>query len=77
MPQRKDDSCSRKLIDSTFGRSTRPSTTTNFTAGNSAATFSTAEAWLKPMAAMMLAPWRASWRMICSRWAWLVISNSR
>ena len=38
---------------------------------------SAAEAWVKPTATMTVAPRRASWVMICSRWAALVISNSR
>ena len=77
MPQRNDDSCSRKLTDWTFGRSTVPSMIVNFTSGNSLATFSTAEACVKPTATMIVAPRRANWVMICSRCAALVISNSR
>ena len=60
IPQRNDDSCSRKLIDWTLGRSTTASMMVNFTAGNCLATFSTAEACVKPTATMMLAPRLAS-----------------
>jgi len=41
------------------------------------ATFSTAEAWVKPTATMIVAPRLASWASACSRWAALLISNSR
>ena len=77
IPQRNDDSCSRKLIDCTFGRATTASMIVNFTSGNCFATFSTAEACVKPTATMMLAPRFASCAIACSRWAALVISNSR
>jgi len=76
MPQRYDDSCSLKLIDSTFGRSTTPSMMANFTSGYSLATVSTADAWVKPTPTMIVAPRRANWRMICSRCEAFWISNS-
>ena len=77
MPARKAPSCSLKTTDCTLGRFTTMSTIANFSCGNSLATFSSAEAWVKPMPMIGLAPFCAMRRKACSRWVSLAISNSR
>ncbi len=76
-PTRNEPSPSLNSTDCTLGLSTTASTMTNCVLGNSAATFSMALAWLKPMATMGVMPSLANLRIACSRWASFWISKSR
>ena len=51
-PTRNEPSCSLKTMERTFGLSTTASMMANLMSGNSAATFSSALAWVKPTATM-------------------------
>ncbi len=77
MPTRKLPSCSLNTTDCTLGRSTTMSMMANLSLGNSLATFSIADAWLKLIAMIGLAPFSAMRRIACSRWDSLDTSNSR
>ena len=66
-PTRNEPSCSLKMIDCTFGRSTTMSMILNLVFGNSLATFDSAAACPKPTAIIGSEPRLASLRRNCSR----------
>ena len=76
-PTRNEPSPSLNRIDCTLGLSTTASTMENCVLGNSAATFSSALAWLKPIATIGFIPSLANLRMACSRCASFCTSKSR
>ena len=76
-PTRNEPSCSLKIMDCTFGRSTTISMMLNLVFGNSFATLVNAAACPKPTAITGSEPLLASLRRNCSRWASCVTSNSR